>query len=64
MNWLETRFSIGAKEFLAKRHAERRQIPFVPICAFGFVLDEKMTAPIDWTGAVKPAGAGDSKLGT
>ena len=44
----------GARETLAMRRQERA-VPFIPICAFGFVLDEsgpeRMSAPIEWTGA-------------
>jgi hypothetical protein len=47
-----------AKDVLKKRLEARRAQPFVPIQEFGLPLSEKMTAPIDWTGAVKPAGAG------
>jgi hypothetical protein len=61
MDFLETRYAIGARKFLADRHAKRRQIPFTPIQCFEL---EKMTAPVGWTEAVKPTGVGNPKLET
>jgi len=44
----------GARKALAMRR-QQRAVPFIPICAFGFVLDEagpeRMSAPVEWTGA-------------
>ena len=40
-NWLKETpaLSIGARAYLAAR-LRKRAIPFIPICAFGFALDE------------------------
>jgi hypothetical protein len=40
-NWLQATpaLSVGARAYLAAR-LRRRAIPFIPICAFGFALDE------------------------
>ncbi len=61
MNFLETRFAIGAREFLARRLRERRQVSFTPIQAFGLPINE-------WPPAREEPGADprgrESELGT
>jgi hypothetical protein len=51
--------NFGARKALAMRRQERA-VPFTPINAFGFVLDEagpeRMAAPIEWTGAAAKRG--------
>ena len=40
MNWLSTSYSIGAREFLAERLRDRRQLRWVPIQEFGLPINE------------------------
>lgn len=64
MTWLSPpHYSLGARAVLADRLRARRLIPFTPISAFGFALDEEgpntMAAPIGRTGAAAPVGTGN-----
>jgi hypothetical protein len=49
----------GARKALAMRR-QQRAVPFIPINAFGFVLDEagpeRMAAPVERTGAAAKCG--------
>lgn len=51
--------NVGARETLAMRR-QQRAVPFIPICAFGFQLDEAgpetMAAPVRKTGAADSRG--------
>jgi hypothetical protein len=55
----QTLNNFGARKALAMRR-QQRAVPFIPICAFGFVLDEagpeRMAAPVERTGAAAKCG--------
>jgi hypothetical protein len=57
-DWLNSTppLSMGARSYLSAR-LRKRAIPFIPICAFGFALDEAGPATNEWRPGSCGAGA-------